>query len=269
MSGEQELAGLRVVVTREVRESEAFADRLRALGAEPVVCPALEIRFRNPPGFHDALLALERFDWVVFTSANAVRAVAERCAALGIDPARGLARPKVAAVGEPTANTLRALGVQVDLVPDLATGRALAEAMIAERVAGDLVFFPASRIASPDLPRALREAGAGVVLFAVYETLRPEELPEACRAALERGEVDVLTFFSPSAVRNFLRLAGKDVARAYPNVCIGATTASEARALGLREPLLAHGASEDGVIAALLEFNRQAAASDDLREVES
>src|SRR5690606_38108303 len=119
VSGEQELAGLRVVVTREARESEAFADRLRALGAEPVVCPALEIRFRNPPGFHDALLALERFDWVVFTSANAVRAVAERCAALGIDPARGLARPKVAAVGEPTANTLRALVVQVDLVPDL------------------------------------------------------------------------------------------------------------------------------------------------------
>jgi len=262
------LEGLRVVVTREAEAGEAFAARLRELGAEPLVCPAIEIHFRNPPGFHDALKALPRFDWVVFTSANAVRAVAERCAALGIDPASGLAHPKVAAVGEPTAEALRELGARVDLVPSVATGSALAEAMIEEGVAGSLVFIPASRIARPELPRALRQAGAGVVLFAVYDTRRPEGLPAECRRALEGGEVDVLTFFSPSAVRNFVALAGEDLARAYPNVCIGATTAAEVRELGLQQPMLAKGASEDGVIAALLEFNRLTRAGDDV-EVES
>jgi uroporphyrinogen-III synthase len=250
-----DLGGLRVAVTREAFAGEAFAARLRELGAAPVICPAIGIRFRNPPGFHDALLALERFGWVAFTSANAVRAVVERCAALGIDPVEALGRTRVAAVGRQTAEALRENGVEADLVPGGQSGSALAAAMIAEGVEGKLIFLPASRIARPELPNSLRAAGAGVVVFGVYETLAPDTLAVECREALERGEVDVLTFFSPSAARYFLSLAG-ETARQIPAVCIGETTAAAVRELGISELVVAPDTSADGVIAALLEFQR-------------
>jgi uroporphyrinogen-III synthase len=116
------------------------------------------------------------------------------------------------------------------------------------------VLLPASRIARPELPDALRRAGANVVQLAVYDTVRPEQLPEAARKRIERGEVDVLTFASPSAVRNFVELGGGELLRSRPVLCIGETTRSVTREAGVLEPIVAPRSSSNGLIDALLEF---------------
>jgi uroporphyrinogen III methyltransferase/synthase len=126
--------------------------------------------------------------------------------------------------------------------------------LVASGIEGKRVLLPASRIARPELPEALRRAEANVVQFAVYDTVRPARLPEAARKRIERGEVDVLTFASPSAVRNFVELGGGELLRSRPAICIGRTTASTAGEAGSLETIVAPRPSSGGLVDALLEF---------------
>ncbi len=248
------LAGLRVVVTREESDGESFANAIRALQGVPIACPSIEIRFRNPPGFDEALQQLWRFDWIVFTSRNSLRAVLSRLDKLGLEPVEALSKIAVAAVGVSTARELESAGIVVDLVPACHSASSLGREIVERGVEGALILFPASTIARRDLPGLLRGAGAGVVEFGVYETGRLSDLPAGCRTALCHGEADVLTFFSPSSVRNFYQLAGEAMARSLPAICIGATTANALVDLGVADPIIASEASVPGMTRALLEF---------------
>ncbi|MGH6915932.1 MAG: uroporphyrinogen-III synthase, partial [Geminicoccales bacterium] len=88
----------------------------------------------------------------------------------------------------------------------------------------------------------------------VYDTVRPGRLPDEARARIERGGVDALTFASPSALRNYIELAGNQLLRSRPVVCIGETTAGAAREAGVPEPVIAPRPSTGGLIDALLEY---------------
>lgn len=249
---EPPLNGLRVLVTREKASSEEFAARLAQLGATPIICPAIEIRFRNPPGLDEALAELDRFGWLALTSASAVRALASRFDRIGLDPAATLRRTRIAVVGPATLAELERLGGRADIAAGSGDAASLASDLESIGIEGDLILFPASRIARPELARRLREAGARVVQLAVYETVPPAQI-----AVPDLVEFDAATFASPSAVRNIAGVVGGDWFLRAPIICIGQTTARAARDAGAPDPIVAGEPSMVGIVAALIEFQQR------------
>ncbi len=257
------LAGKRVLVTRAEDQAEGLAERLRAAGAEPVLVPSIEIA---PPvdlaALDRAVAELASYAWVIFTSANGVRAFFDRLKVNRPhpDPLPGGEgkRPRVAAIGPATQAALAARGVPVDFVPPRFVAGAIAE-WLGDIGPGTRVLLPRADIARKDLAPSLRARGALVDEVIAYRT-RPAEAaadPAALGREIERG-LDVLTFTSASTVRGFARLvekAGLDLAavaaRASVVACIGPVTADAAAALGLRVDVVAGEHTVDGLTAAL------------------
>jgi uroporphyrinogen-III synthase len=251
------LAGRRLVVTRGRGQASRLADLLEQRGADVVEVPAIQVV--PPPDtapLDAALLALETYDWVAFTSPNAVSAVLGRIAVLGLEPrlarrAGPPARPRIASVGPATTAALRASfpGDRVVLEPeaDFHAG-ALVAAFARGQRAGVRVLLPASTRARDDLAEGLRGLGAEVDLVAAYATVEPPGLADAVRSCLDGG-LDAALFASPSAVEGFARAAGER-ARGLPVVVIGPTTEAAARSHGMDVRAVARPSTVEGLVAA-------------------
>ena len=187
------LAGRRVLVTRAAHQAGKLSEGLRALGAEPVEVPILEIQPpADPVPLDRALRALNSYDWLILTSANTVHATAWSNLLSKMESV------KVAAVGEATASAARKAGLRVDLVPEKYVAEALVECLDGE-VVGKKVLFARAEIARDVIPDALRAAGATVDVVDAYRNVMPAAAPELLRAALEKG-IDAATFTSSSSV---------------------------------------------------------------------
>jgi uroporphyrinogen-III synthase/uroporphyrinogen III methyltransferase/synthase len=165
------LLGRRVLVTRALHQAGKLSEGLHALGAEPVEVAVLEIR--APERFDPldaALRRLDSYDWLILTSANAVRALAERAAALEIALAQPV-RLKVAAIGEATAAAARLIGLPVDFVPEAYVAEKLVEGLLA-RAAGQRILLARAAVARDVIPGALRAAGAEVDVVEAYRNAR-------------------------------------------------------------------------------------------------
>lgn len=233
------LQGKRILVTRASAQAAALSERLSALGAIPVVFPV--IRIAPPPdwGALDAALAhlyaiSERqpyYTWLIFTSANAVRAMAHRAAALSLSFAGG-ARPKVAAIGETTANAARNVGFPVSLVPPSYVAEALVES-IENLAAGKKILLARGEIARDVIPNALCAAGASVDVVDAYRNVLPESAPALLRAALEKG-IDAATFTSSSSATH-LAEAARAAGIAFPFAGVLAISIGPITSATLRE----------------------------------
>jgi uroporphyrinogen-III synthase len=229
------LQGRRLVVTRQRSQAGSLVERLRALGASVIEVPAIEIVAPADLGPLDAALdALDRYDWVVITSANAVNAVLSRLTVLGRYPKLSGPARRVASVGPATTAALKASFPEDRAVLEpkadfRATG--LLGAFSQERLRGRRVLLPAATEAREELPLGLREMGAVVDVVAAYSTVEPPGLGEAVRRSLDQG-FDLALFASPSAVEAFTRSAGER-AKGLPAAVIGPTTEAAARAAGL------------------------------------
>jgi uroporphyrinogen-III synthase len=230
----------RVLVTRSPNQSSELATQLSALGLEPVLVPAIEL---VPPSSFDALdeaLAhLSEFDWLIFTSANAVEAFGRRRESLSLEAYAGQTR--VAAIGPATARTVESIGFTVDLIPAQAVAESLAEALLphARRADGAATRFLLVRAedARDVLPEALRAAGADVTIAPAYRTVVPAESINAIRElfASAAPRVAAVTFTSSSTARNLLALceaAGVTLPPFVPRVSIGPITSETLRSLG-------------------------------------
>lgn len=248
------LAGRRVLVTRAAHQAGKLSEGLRALGAEPVDVPVLEIR---PPFSFDALdkalLQLDRYDWLIFTSANTVRALAERAAALGL----ALAQPaglKVAAVGEATADAARKADFQVAFIPEAYVAESLAEGLT-DQAAGQKILLARAATARDVIPDALRSAGAEVDAVDAYRNVLPEAAPEQLRQALATG-IDAATFTSSSSATHLAEAARQAglawPLAAVPAVSIGPITSQTLRDLGWEPAAEANPSDIPGLIAALV-----------------
>lgn len=234
------LAGRRIVITRPADQAAALADRLRALGAEPIVFPTIRLEPADPAPLDAAIRDLDGFDWVIFTSRRGVEALFARLDALR-RPAADVARRKVAAIGPATAAALRERGIAPALVPH----QYVAEAILAEigDVRGRRVFLPRADIARKALAEGLAAKGATVVEVAAYRTVGAGDPAPAL------DDVDAVTFTSSSTVRHFVE-SGAAVGHARV-VCIGPVTAATAGELGLTVHAIADEYTEDGLIQAL------------------
>jgi len=228
------LQGRRVVVTRQKSQAASLAERLQALGATVLEVPAIDIVAPEDTGpLDEALEALDRYDWVVVTSSNAVKAVLTRLTVLGLYPKLGGPNRRVASVGLATTAALRAsFPEDRKLLEPKAAFRAagLLEAFANERLGGRRILVPASSAAREELATGLRGMGAVVDVVAAYATIEPPGLGEAVGRCLEQG-FDLALFASPSAVEAFADSAG-DRTRGLPVAVIGPTTEAAARAAG-------------------------------------
>lgn len=253
------LAGRRVLVTRAALQAGKLSLGLRALGAEAVEVPVLEIR---PPAdfapLDRALRELDSYDWLILTSANAVRALNERAIVLNIALGR-VVRPKVAAVGDVTAAAAKKAGLEVVVVPESYVAESLVERLASE-MGGKKVLLARAEIARDVIPEALRVSGAIVDVVEAYRNIMPEVAPQLLREALEQG-IDAATFTSSSSVTH-LAEAARAAGIAFPlagvaAVSIGPITSKTLRAMGW-EPAAEASVSD---IARLIEATRRALAS--------
>jgi uroporphyrinogen-III synthase len=253
------LAGRRVLVTRAAHQAGKLSEGLRALGAEPVEVPVLEIR---PPVSYEALDSalthLNRYDWLILTSANTVRALAERAAALGMELGEfGLL--KVAAVGEGTASAARSEGFVITFVPGLYVAESLAEELT-DHIDGQRILVARAAVARDVIPDGLRAAGATVDVVDAYRNVIPEAAPKLLREAIAGG-IDATTFTSSSSVTNLAeaaRAAGVGWPLAgVPAVSIGPITSGTLRELGWEPAAEADPHDIAGLIAATVRVLRR------------
>jgi uroporphyrinogen-III synthase/uroporphyrinogen III methyltransferase/synthase len=242
-----------VLVTRAVHQTGKLSQGLRTLGAEPVEVPVLEIR--SPASFaalDAALLALDGYDWLILTSANTVRALAQRAAELGLTFAQP-AGLKVAAVGEATAAEAREAGLALTFVPESYVAESLAEGLRA-RMPMRKILLARAETARDVIPDALRAEGASVDVVDAYRNVMPEAAPEQLRLAVASG-IDAATFTSSSSVEhlgNAARVAG--LAWPFTGVAaasIGPITSQTLRERGWEPAVEANPSDIPGLIAAV------------------
>jgi uroporphyrinogen III methyltransferase/synthase len=257
------LFGWRVLVPRTKEQAGDLSAKLRACGAVPEEVPTIAVEPpRTPQQMERAIkgLVTGRYEWVAFTSRNAVKAVRERFEEYGLD-ARAFAGIKVAAVGEATAADLLAWGIKPDLVP---SGEQSAAGLLEDWPPYDAVFDPIDRvflpradIATENLVAGLVERGWEVDDVTAYRTVRAAPPAAEIREAIKGGGYDAVVFTSSSTVRNLVGIAGKPHT-ATVIACIGPQTAKTAEEHGLRVDVLAAKPSVAELAAALAEYGAAA-----------
>lgn len=253
------LAGKRIVVTRAAEQAGELIRALEALGAEVLLLPTVGFAAAEDPAELDAAFArIAEFDWILFTSQNAVRFFCRRWIETGRERAAlGSVGGRAAAVGSATAHVLAAEGIRVDYVAQTQTGESLA-AELRDAIRGRQVLLPRSDRVDDRLPSALREAGATVHEITTYRTLRPETLDAEILAGLRRAETAAIVFASPSAFHNlaaFVPLA--ELAALSTQVqfaAIGSTTARALRAAGVRVAIESTHSSSAGLAEAIAKY---------------
>ncbi len=253
------LFGKSIVVTRAREQSSGLIDLLNEEGALPIEFPTVKII--EPADGYDSLDAaistLNNFQWVIFTSANAVGKFDTRLKAMKKD-SREFAGLKIAAVGTATAERLEQLGIIADFIPTKFVGEEIAAEFPVE-AAGLKILIPRAKQANDRLPEKLIDLGADVTVVTAYETVVDSAIAPTVAEKIASGEIDVLTFTSSSTVKNFHSAIGLDnrsLSKALI-ACIGPSTAETARELFLREPdIIAKDHNILGMVEALKQYYR-------------
>ncbi|MCH1865146.1 uroporphyrinogen-III synthase [Nocardioides sp. CFH 31398] len=253
------LFGWRVLLPRTKDQAGPLVARLRGYGAVPEEVPTISVEPpRNPQQMDKAVRGLVegRYEWIAFTSVNAVKAVREKFEEYGLD-ARAFSGLKIAAVGDKTADAIAAWGLRPDLLP---SGEQSAAGLLADWPPYDDVLDPINRVFLPRADIATETLLAGLVELGwecddvtAYRTVRAAPPPAPTRDAIKSGKFDAVVFTSSSTVRNLVGIAGKP----HPSTiiaAIGPATAKTAEEHGLRVDVLAAAPSGDELADALADF---------------
>ena len=253
------LFGWRVLVPRTKEQAGSLSAGLRGYGAVPEEVPTISVEPpRNPQQMDKAVRGLVegRYEWIAFTSVNAVKAVREKFEEYGLD-ARAFSGLKIAAVGDKTAAAIAAWGLRADLVP---SGEQSAAGLLEEWPEYDeqldpinRVFLPRADIATENLVAGLIDLGWECDDVTAYRTVRAAPPPAPVRDAIKTGRFDAVVFTSSSTVRNLVGIAGKPHASTVIAV-IGPATAKTAEEHGLRVDVMAPKPDVDALVDALADF---------------
>jgi uroporphyrinogen III methyltransferase/synthase len=251
------LFGKRIVLTRSRGQMAKFSKKLSELGADVLEIPIVKgIDPDNKQDFIDALLALNSYDWLVFTSASGVAAFFDLFFRRFQD-LRDLGGAKIAAVGPATAAKLRELHLQVDAMPEEFIGKKIAETLAKHSsIENSKICLLRAENANRELPDALEEMGAIVDDIGLYKTVaETEDYFGAAKDFLEHG-ADWLTFTSASTVEFFhARFDLPKLLKQFPRMklaSIGPETSKAIRALKLEPTIEAKEHTTDGLVSELL-----------------
>ena len=248
------LFGKRVLVARPLSQAASVVSKLIELGAQPILAPTIEIL--PPVDWQDVdrvLTRVHEIDWIVFTSVNGVQYFLDRLWNTGGD-ARRLARAKLAAIGDGTADALTKFYMRADLIPEEFRAEALAEAL-KPHVTGKRVLWVRASRGRDVLPTELRAAGADLEEVVVYRNLDVERLDPQVVEAIVTGGVDWICLSSPSIARNLHRLlpaAARDqLGKSARIVSISPVTTAAAVEVGMLVAAEATSYTWDGILAAI------------------
>jgi uroporphyrinogen III methyltransferase / synthase len=239
----QPLAGRTVVITRAANQSADFVRALESYGAQVLICPTIEIR--EPDSYDrldEAIDHLYGYDWLIFTSTNAVEFFLRRLAHQNRDVSE-LDELKVCAIGAATADKLRTAQVHVDLTPVQSKAEGVFDALCefvggVDNLRNLNVLLPRAAVARDHLPKALEATGARVDIVTAYQTAVPADLDRGRLTAMLAGSSDCIAFTSSSTVRNLALLFDthdlSTVLQGLAIACIGDVTAATAEEYGLR-----------------------------------
>jgi uroporphyrinogen-III synthase len=233
----QQVLVQRVLVVRAAHQSDRLSGRLRAVGLEPVTIPVIAMEPPSDGGVALRAALGHQYDWVVYTSSNAVAAAHD---------AGDVQASKVAVVGPGTAEAVRLRGVTVALEASISTADGLLEALAA--VASGTALLPLAAGARPNLALGLRDRGWAVTAVEAYRTV--PRVPSSAELDLARG-CDAILFTSSSSVTSWMDVCSTIDTPAVV-VSIGPQTSATAQAAGLEVTAEAHPHTLDGLVAATL-----------------
>lgn len=258
---------MKVVITRARSQSDPFGQALVEGGFEPVYFPVIEIRpAEDRSELAEAIRNIGSYDWVIFTSVNAVDIFFEHSSSWNaaghsvrtVPPSGVPAGPRIAAIGRKTAEALRAHGAQADFVPDEFVAEAILPGL--GNVKDLRILMPRAEIARDVLPRAIRQAGGMAHEITIYRTL--PAAPDANGLAALKAGVEVIALTSASTAQNFTAIAraqGLDPAHLPGEpvfACIGPVTERAARDEGITRIIVAHEHTTDGLVDIIGQYAR-------------
>lgn len=235
------------MVTRAAHQAEELAGPLRELGAEVILVPVIGIAApADPRPLRAAAQEAGQYDWIIFTSANAIRAFS---AELSDSPAKCTA--KVATVGSATREIAEQHGFKVALVPERYVAESLIEVFAYEDLNGRRILIPSAAVTRDVMPAELRKRGAEVDVVEAYRNVVPPEAAESAANVFRAPYPDWVTFTSSSAVGNLVRLIGTPSLRAVKIATIGPVTSKTVRNHGLRVVVEAATHTIEGLVNAI------------------
>jgi uroporphyrinogen III methyltransferase / synthase len=249
------LFGRRIIVTRASDKVSTFARELRALGAEVIEFPTIETSAPDSYAILDASIErLDKFDWIVFTSATGVEAFIGRMKTLQQD-IRAMGTASLAAIGPATAAALKEYALIVDAMPTEYRGEAIVDAIGAKKIRQARILIPRAQVAREVLAQMLRERGAAEVVVApAYKTVVPSAAAiDRIRQTLSSSGYDLIAFTSSSTASNFAEIVGKPNP-ATKAAAIGPITASTAEQLGFEVVAIPREYTIPGLVAAIRDY---------------
>ena len=248
------LFGKNIVVTRDAAGNDLFAERIIARGGNPVQFETFQIMpLTDSDDFLRALAEFTDCDWIIFTSGNGVTAFFEALEKLGKD-ARVFASAKIAAIGSGTAEKLSLYGIKADFVPSVFTSAEFGKQLLNfTNLRDKKLLLLRSKIASGELVEFLEKGGATVNDVAIYTAVTKKGESAWLFEKIGRGEIDWLTFASPSSVKGFFKQIDAEVIR-NGNVrvaSIGPVTSRELESHGIHVDVTADEHTLDGLLATI------------------
>ncbi len=246
------LFGRRIVVTRATSQASSLSEQLREAGAEVIEMPATRIARIDLDLIRAEVDALGNYQWLMFTSQNAVAIFWDELLASGRD-ARSLAGLRIAAVGPATAAALLQRGITVDVLPERFVAEGLIE-KLRERsdIAGTAVLYVTASGARDALQRGLEDMGASVKSIPVYRSTPDAPDAEKLQKSLDAGKIDLVTFTSASAVDAYVGAVGAEAACKAPAASIGPMTSEALRRAGIEIRYEADESTIDGLVAKIV-----------------
>ncbi|MBI2252454.1 MAG: uroporphyrinogen-III synthase, partial [Armatimonadetes bacterium] len=241
------LFGKTILITRSREQASIFSQSLEELGAYCLEYPLIKIvPLENKTRLNKALINLKKYDWLIFTSQNAVNHFIKYLKDL-----RKLSGIKIAVIGSSTAKALENYYIKADLIPK----KFIAESLIKEfkkiNLKNKNILIPRAEAARDILPEELKSQGANVEVIPIYKTILEEDEKEELIKLFKENKINLITFTSSSTVKNFDGLIGKEIKDLLKNVkilCIGPITAKTAYDLGYKVNALPEEYSISGMV---------------------
>lgn len=251
--GSSPLNGFRILVTRSRHQQSSLSEPLRKLGAAVIPIPLIELQPISDPQHELIYQRLPSYDWIVFTSVNAVDIFVAGMKQRGLDQ-QILSALKIACVGPVTAQRLQRYNLTAEIIPQQHVAEGLAASFDVHHVASKRFLLPRAETARDVLPLALKSRGAQVEVMTTYRT-RATRLSEKQRLLMNASDLDAVTFTSSSTVHALEKwIEGEEQVRFRTKVlafCIGPITGKTAQTYGYRQIITASTHSVAGLIESL------------------
>ncbi|MBA7638303.1 Siroheme synthase [subsurface metagenome] len=248
------LFGRNIVVTRDVPGNAGFAAKIIKHSGNPIEFTTIKLKpLTGSNRFLRALAKIAEYDWIIFTSVNGVTICFDYLQSLEKD-GRVFGSAKIAAIGSETASRLDEFGIKADFVPTVFTSNELGKQLIGfANLQGKKILLLRSQLASNELGELLEQAGAKVDDIAVYTAVTEKSECKWLKEKISAGQIDWLTFASPSSVKGFFAQIQSDLVNSS-NVkvaSIGPVTSEQLKNLGVRVDVTAREHTTDGLLAAI------------------